>query len=217
MALRPRNASGLMGIIAALALAVLVAGCGQAPAPGERAPDTGAEQVPASAADRARAAAADFSGRLRAALRDHMGSEGPVSAVAFCREQAPAIAAEVMTAHGVRLGRVALPGRERNPGNTATGWQVAVLARFADAVATGGAPEDQVELVIDGLPDGIDARLARGIRVEAPCQLCHGVELAPGIAEAIALQYPGDRATGFREGDLRGALWVEVPATEPPP
>lgn len=191
------------------------AGCG-----GERAsqaPVAVPAQAPAPAAERAGAAAADFSGRLRTALRDHMASQGPVSALAFCHDQAPAIAADVMAAHGVRIGRVALPGRERNPANTAVDWQVPVLARFAAAVADGAAPEDQVELVVDGLPDGVEARLMRGIRVEAPCQICHGVELAPGIAAAVDRLYPDDRATGFREGDLRGALWVEVARTANPP
>ena len=30
---------------------------------------------------------------------------------------------------------------------------------------------------------------------------------------ALARHYPGDTATGFEAGDLRGALWVEVPAS----
>lgn len=196
-------------------LAVLAAGCGRPPEAPAPPPAATPDAAPPSAGERARAAAEDFAGRLREALRAHMGREGPVSAVAFCRDQAPAIAAAVMAAHGVRLGRVAIPGRERNPGNAAADWQVAALARFAAAVDAGGAPEAQVELATDGLPDGIGARLLRGIRVEAQCQVCHGVELAPGIAAEVARLYPDDRATGFREGDLRGALWVEVPTTVP--
>ncbi|MDZ3822038.1 MAG: DUF3365 domain-containing protein [Pseudoxanthomonas sp.] len=203
--------------IALLLFAALppAAGCG-----GPRAPEAPVEvpaPPPVPATERARAAAADFSGRLRTALRDHMASQGPVSALDFCHDQAPAIAADVMAAHGVRIGRIAVPGRERNPDNAAVDWQVPVLARFAAAVADGAAPEEQVELVVDGLPDGVELRLMRGIRVEAPCQICHGVELAPGIAGAVDRLYPDDRATGFREGDLRGALWVEVPRTANPP
>lgn len=207
----------LKAIAPLLAALLLAGGCGGQQAPQAPAAATAPDPGPAPAAERARAAAADFSARLRSALRDHMGSEGPVAAVAFCRDEAPAIAAEVMAEHGVRIGRIAVPGRERNPDNTAADWQLPALARFAAAVAEGAAPEDQVELVIDGLPDGVAARLLRGIRVEAPCQICHGVELAPGIAEAIDRLYPDDLATGFREGDLRGALWVEVATTETAP
>lgn len=203
----------IRSITPALAALLLAAGCGGQRGAEAPAAAPAAAPAPAPPAERARAAAADFSARLRTALRDRMASEGPVSAVAFCQDQAPAIAADVMAAHGVRIGRIAVPGRERNPGNTAVDWQLPVLARFADAVAGGAAPEDQVELVIDGLPDGVAVRLLRGIRVEAPCQICHGVELAPGIAATIDRLYPDDRATGFREGDLRGALWVEVAST----
>ena len=47
------------------------------------------------------------------------------------------------------------------------------------------------------------------------CLACHGSEVSPEVREAIAARYPGDRATGFAVGDLRGALWVEVPAGTP--
>ncbi|MDY0022433.1 c-type heme family protein, partial [Arenimonas caeni] len=69
-----------------------------------------------------------------------------------------------------------------------------------------------------GLPEGVSLRLARGIRVEAACLMCHGDNIAPPIAERLAALYPEDGATGFLEGDLRGLVWVEVPtATEPLP
>ncbi|HBD19390.1 MAG TPA: hypothetical protein DC063_04395 [Arenimonas sp.] len=60
--------------------------------------------------------------------------------------------------------------------------------------------------------------MARGIRVEAACLMCHGDNIAPEIATRLAEHYPQDRATGFREGDLRGLIWAEVPlATESTP
>ena len=43
--------------------------------------------------------------------------------------------------------------------------------------------------------------------------MCHGDNIAPEIAARIAEHYPQDRATGFSEGDLRGLIWAEVPAT----
>ncbi len=171
------------------------------------------EASPPTDLERAQAAAGEFSTRLRTALREHMGSEGPVSALDFCHDQAPQIADAIMAVHGLRLGRVAIADRVRNPGNTANEWQQPVLDRFAAAVAAGQAPEDQVAVLSDDLPDGIALRLMRGIRVEPQCQLCHGRELSPGIADAVARLYPDDRAIGFVEGDLRGALWVEVPQT----
>ncbi len=184
---------------------------GPAPAP---APET---QAQAQAQARAQAAMQDFSERLRGQLRDAMTRDGAPAAVDFCHDQAPRIADQVMAEHGVRLGRVAVPGRHRNPGHVAEGWQAETLASFQAAVDRGGAPQAQVAVMRDALPSGVELRMARGIAVEPACLMCHGASIAPGIAERLAQNYPEDGATGFREGDLRGLVWVEVPAPESVP
>jgi hypothetical protein len=40
------------------------------------------------------------------------------------------------------------------------------------------------------------------------CLACHGETIDPAVAGKIAELYPEDKATGFREGDLRGAFVV---------
>jgi hypothetical protein len=40
------------------------------------------------------------------------------------------------------------------------------------------------------------------------CLTCHGTNLDPALAAEIDSLYPGDKATGYSEGDLRGAFWV---------
>ena len=197
--------------VAAVSLAV---GC----APVQVAEPAAAVPAPAPAADaqaRAQAAMAAFSGRLRTELVQAIERDGPLGAIDFCRQQAPLIADQVMAEHGVRLGRVAVPGRHRNPANIAEGWQALALADFQAAVTAGAAPESQVRAVRDGLPEGVELRVARGIRVEPACLLCHGASVAPELAARIAQRYPDDRATGFAEGDLRGAIWAEVTRREP--
>lgn len=171
--------------------------------------------VPATAptADaRAKAAATDFSAQLKSALMARLQAGGPAEAVDFCHAQAPRIAAQVAKAHGVHLGRLAVPGRNRNPTQDPTGWQLDAAKAFQQAVDAGGNPADQVRLLTTGLPDGVAARFAKGIAVEPPCLACHGRQIAPRVREVLARHYPGDRATGFDVGDLRGLLWVEVPA-----
>jgi len=54
--------------------------------------------------------------------------------------------------------------------------------------------------------------MMRSIATEPGCLACHGSEVAEPVRAAIAERYPDDHATGFAVGDLRGALWVEVPA-----
>lgn len=179
----------------------------EAPSP---TPRVGAPDADAEALARAEAAIGEFGTRLRGALRERMQAEGPLGAIDFCTVQAPRIADEVMASHGVRLGRTS--ERVRNPANAATDWQAEVLREFAANVADGEAPEAQRAVMRDGLPDGVALRFMRGIRVEEPCTLCHGRGIDPAIAGKIAANYPDDAATGYGEGELRGAFWVEVPA-----
>ena len=197
---------------AALGGLVMMVGC----APMQvAAPAAAVEPVAAAPETRAQAAMAAFSGRLRSELGQAIERDGPLGAIDFCKVEAPRIADQVMAEHGVRLGRVAVPGRNRNPGNGATGWQALALADFQAAVVAGGAPEAQVQAVRDGLPADVELRVARGIRVEPACLLCHGTSVAPELAARLRQRYPDDRATGFSEGDLRGAIWAEVTRREP--
>lgn len=118
-----------------------------------------------------------------------------------------------MHEYGVRLGRVALPGRNRNPAQAAAGWQLDALKDFQRAVLEGAPAADQVAVMREGLPGGVALRMVRGIATEPICTACHGQDVAPQVLAAITRHYPRDAATGFQVGDLRGALWIEVPAT----
>lgn len=162
---------------------------------------------------RAQAAAQAFSGQLRDKLQAAMNDGGTTAAVDVCYAEAPRIAAAVMAEHGVRLGRVALPGRNRHPAQAADDWQLATLAAFQRAVDGGVPAAAQVSVVRDGLPDGVALRMTRGIATEPGCLVCHGSDVTAPVRGAILTRYPDDHATGFNIGDLRGALWVEVPAT----
>lgn len=166
---------------------------------------------PDASLEQAQRAAQAFSSELRSTLQGAMQQGGPVSAVEVCAVQAPAIAERVMHTHGVRLGRVAVPGRHRNPQQKAEGWQLLALKEMQAAVTAGARPEDQLLVRRDGLPEGIALRMVRGIPTEGVCVTCHGEVIAEPIRKAILSHYPEDAATGFAVGDLRGALWVEVP------
>jgi hypothetical protein len=49
------------------------------------------------------------------------------------------------------------------------------------------------------------------------CLTCHGETIDPELRARIRDLYPRDRATGFRDGDLRGVFWVEFsPPTRQP-
>lgn len=196
------RASALIPLLAALAA------CSSTPPPAPAA--TAPAAVPAPR-ERAQAAAKEFSTTLKAALSAQMAQGGTVAAIGFCHDEAPKIAAQVGATHGVRLGRVAVDGRTRNPANAASAWQAEGLAAFKAQVAAGTPPAELVRVAEAGLPDGVAVRMMRGIAVEPVCLACHGKALSPETATALRRHYPDDAATGFDAGDLRGALWVEVP------
>lgn len=186
--------------------AVLLAACAQ-DMPQPAATDAALEQ--------AKAAAMAFSGRLRNQLQSAMAEGGPIAAVEVCHTEAPRIAAAVMTEYGVRMGRVAAPGRNRNPAHAADDWTLTTLEAFQQAVDGGATAGEQIAVMREQLPDGVALRMMRGIATEPVCLTCHGAAVTPEVRETILARYPDDGATGFAVGDLRGALWVEVPATRP--
>ena len=62
-------------------------------------------------------------------------------------------------------------------------------------------------IVRDGAP-----LYMRAIRINTPlCLQCHGPkeDLAPEVLDRLGALYADDRATGFSEGDLRGAFVVK--------
>ena len=179
-----------------------------------------AEPVPAPVwVDRSRALVAQLGGELKGELKGAIEQGGPVAAIGVCKERAPAIAARLSQQSGARVSRTAL--RVRNPANAPDDLQRAVLGQFAEQMAStpagaaAGPPEAVFE--IRGA-QGIERRYMRAIPTEALCLTCHGATLSPELAAAIRRDYPADAATGFAQGELRGAfsvVWPAEPATAP--
>lgn len=152
---------------------------------------------------------AEAFGRLSGALASAIAERGPAGALGVCSEQAPQIAREVGAAHGVQLRRAS--HRPRNPQNAADAVEQAALQAFLDALAKPQPPVPQV--VVNA--DGSRSFLAPIVLGNPLCLQCHGdpqKDIAPETLAAIQGRYPGDQATGFKLGDLRGLWRVTFPA-----
>jgi len=152
----------------------------------------------------AKAAIKEVAVALQAELKGAMQSGGPVAAVGLCNTQAMPITAKVAADHGMILSRVSL--KNRNPLNAPNAWQTAVLEDFerqksAGKDVTGLAWSETIS--VDG---GQEFRFMKAIPTGTVCLKCHGTNLAPGVSDILAGLYPEDRATGFSEGDIRGAF-----------
>lgn len=149
---------------------------------------------------------AAFASALKAELTDAMQAGGPLQAIEVCHARAPVIASEVSEKQGVNLARVSL--RNRNPSNAPKRWQTAVLQEFETRRAAGEDVAGLTWQTIVPVPGGQEFRFMKAIPTAPVCLACHGESVAPPVAEKLAELYPDDAATGFREGDIRGAFVV---------
>lgn len=167
-------------------------------------PTSHAEEPPTWVVD-SRAVAGQLAGSLITELTQAL-AESPAAAIRVCSERAPAIAVEVSAATGATVGRTA--AKVRNPDNAPTGWQQRGLEYLTAKLAAGAAPA-ALEFAETEVVDGRTERRWMKPLMTAPlCLTCHGATLEPEVAAAVSERYPGDQATGFAAGDLRGAIYV---------
>jgi hypothetical protein len=149
--------------------------------------------------DLARASTNRLQMQLKQELSGAMSDDGLASALGVCSQRATELTGEVSTQSDLEVRRVSL--RHRNPANRASAGEASILALMA-------ARPDLADTMIvrDGAP-----MYMRAIRINTPlCLQCHGMEenIAPDVLEQLEKLYPDDTATGFSDGDLRGAFVV---------
>lgn len=183
-----------------LILTGMVLGLAGCAAPAPQPVDVSAKS--AALADRFQA---DLQGQLQTAMK----AGGPVGAIGVCQKAAPAIAANLSEESGAEVRRIAL--KERNPAASPEGELRGRLEQLAAAPLTADGKPAVMQWTSGS---GADARahFMRAIPMkEQPCAACHGTAIAPEVQARLAELYPADKATGFKPGDLRGAILVSWP------
>jgi FtsP/CotA-like multicopper oxidase with cupredoxin domain len=194
---------------AAAGLAVVLTGCSDNITPAQIPAQVASAAAPAPAADesalteQAKAAAQALGVTLKAELEAAMQTGGPVAAMSVCQIKAPELAAAISLAKGMTVKRVSL--KNRNPvTGIANEWQTQVLQDFETRKAAG---EDPATLIYTAVIDD-EYRFMQAIPTATVCLVCHGNDLSPAVIAKLAELYPQDKATGYKEGDLRGAFVV---------
>ena len=188
--------------VAALAVSVsLMYGCSSQ----EKTVDVPPAEMDAHT-QQARAAVKAFFGDLKGELVAAIKTGGPAHAVSVCNIRAGEIAKRVSLEQGMDIGRVSL--RNRNPGNAASGWTKDALDRFEAEKAAGKDPKSLEYSTVVASADGNEFRYMKAIPTGEVCLNCHGADIAPGVQANTDALYPGDKATGYSSGDLRGACVV---------
>ena len=188
----------IVPILAVLALPALTAGCATGPTVEEQA---------AMAADARKASAAliqSLGGELKAA----MGEKGPTGAVSICKERAPRIAAEVSRQFNFDVNRVS--PKNRNPAAIPDAWEAEAQAGLEKRLAAGEKPETLDTWQVVTTSTGRQFRYARALPVQPVCLICHGdpAAMSDDLKARLAAEYPQDRATGYRPGNVRGIVSI---------
>lgn len=152
----------------------------------------------------AQAAISEFAGQLKQALQTAIKQGGPQAAVGVCQAKAPQIAADLSAKTGFDISRTSL--KVRNPANQPHAWQQTMLEDF-EHHKQAGKPIGELAFVAVS-DDGEQLRMMKAIGTEAVCLTCHGEDIDAGLQAEINRLYPADEATGFRQGDIRGAFSV---------
>lgn len=149
--------------------------------------------------------------KLLQMLQEEIEKGSYQGAIAACSEKAPKMAAAASQNTGWAIRRVSL--RNRNPKAVPDAWERTVLEDFDRRRTAGENPAtmEKAEIVAEG--DKRMLRYMKALPTQGLCLNCHGSDdkLNPKAKEKLAELYPGDKAIGYSEGQIRGALTVKRP------
>jgi len=160
--------------------------------------------------DESRAVAMPFLQQLGAENKKAISEGGLESALGVCKNIAPQMTGDASRQTGWKITRVSL--KVRNPLlGTADAWEQKQLQRFAKRAAQGEKPETLEIAEIVQEPAGKSFRYMKAIALQPGCLACHGEQIPENVQARLKTDYPHDQATGYSEGQIRGALSIKRP------
>lgn len=160
---------------------------------------------------------------LGGVLKKQIKASGPAEAISVCREVAPSITGRISNANGWQMTRVSHRYRNALLGMP-DGWEKSVLKDFEKRRKAGEDLKKVAysEVVTDAAGDRY-FRFMKALPTGDICLTCHGGkdDIPAAVQEKLRALYPMDQATGFKKGELRGAISIKQPmnlplVTQPP-
>ncbi len=131
---------------------------------------------------------------------------GPEYAVEFCNERAIPLTDSISILYNCRIQRIS--DKPRNPLNQPSAADMLVLNRMK---MPGQAKAELVS-------EAGSIVYYKPVKISMPaCLNCHGNEngqINPNTLSVLKQKYPADKATGYKEGDLRGAWKITFQKSE---
>lgn len=165
-----------------------------------------------AATDEARRVTDALITQVRGELTRALESSGPLRAIVVCKYSMPEIASNVSRRHGWKVSRVTL--KPRNPAlGMPDAWEQRILLQFEQAAAKGDRPGPLEHSEIVSEPAGRYFRYLRALPMAPLCQTCHGTpeQISEAVRAQLAIEYPMDRAVGYKSGQVRGAVSIKRP------
>lgn len=169
---------------------------------GDEAATSGAEEQLIAAKGAIKTLAETLKGELQTAMQ----AGGPTAAIEVCKTRAMVLTRQIGHEKHMQLARVSL--KYRNPANSPNHWQTNVLQEFERQLIQGNDINTLSWSETADVDDGKEYRFMKAIPTGGVCLACHGTQLSPEISQILAELYPNDLATGFNQGDIRGAFVV---------
>jgi hypothetical protein len=165
-------------------------------------------------AQRALALFDSFQRDLKTELSAAIASGGTAGAIDRCHTVSPALE-ERLSREGITVRRIS--DRPRNPAHAPDEFEARALEYWSGELAAGRPLAPRAEQTDAGV------RVMRPILVQGMCLACHGdpEQIEARTLAKIRARYPSDRATGYQEGELRGAFSATIaremrsPAVDP--
>jgi hypothetical protein len=156
-----------------------------------------------------RDAASEFMGRLKSILIKKIKSEGMLSAVTVCSDTARVLTNDFGLKKGVYIKRVSF--KNRNINNVPDEFEAKVLKGFEQTKKEGKLTTNTEHFEIINENDHKYLRYMKPIKLGEACLKCHGNEekISAEVKDLISKRYPDDKAVGYKNGDLRGALSIK--------
>ncbi len=142
--------------------------------------------------------------KLGGELKNQMQTGGPMGALHFCSQNALTLTDQVAKDTKSTIKRVSI--NNRNPVNRASKKEIDILNEW-DSLVKNGQPLPAQTLVNQS--DSTIMYYKPILINNEACLKCHG-NIEGDLAKAIKASYPEDKATGYKMGDLRGMIAVEI-------
>lgn len=165
------------------------------------------DDVPKLTAE-ARETADALLGMIRGELVRAMETSGPLRGIITCKYSVPEITSNLSRQKGWKVSRVSL--RPRNPAlGEADAWEQRLLMNFEQRQARGEPASALEHAEIVSEPTGPTFRYIRALTLQPLCMTCHGDNLTEAVKAQLNVEYPADRAVGYKLGQVRGAITIK--------